>query len=414
MTSPFALLAILTGLVAVLYQLEKHPFTARLFGFLPLPFWCYMIPMAAATAGWLPLSNPLYPFFSRHLLPVCLLLLLIPADLKGIVRLGRLSFLLMGLGAAGTIVGGLISFQFHKGILPSGSWAAIGALSATWIGGSANLVAVKEALGTSDSLMGPVIVVDALITYSWMALLIWGSSQQNRWDRWMSRSSGAPSDHHSDRPSEAVLTSTSGSARPALGRDTLPAPPPDDARMGPPFALISQITVVILLSVGVSLGAQSVAGWLPTVGQVITSSTWTILLITSAGIFISLLPIASLKTPLLSRTGTFLLFLLLTSIGARGNLRAIFETPVFLSLGLVWIGIHGMFLLIGGYFLRAPLGLIASASQASIGGVISGPIVGATYHPKLATAALLMAILGNCVGTYLGVLTASLAKLIGS
>ena len=412
MTSPLALLAILTGLVAVLYKLENHPFTARIFGLLPLPFWCYMIPMAAATAGWLPLSSPLYPFFSRHLLPVCLLLLLIPADLKGIVRLGRLSFLLMGLSAAGTIAGGLISFHLHKGVLPFGSWAAIGALSATWIGGSANLIAVKEALGASDSLIGPVIVMDALITYSWMALLIWGSSQQNRWDRWISRSSSTPSDHRSDRPGESVLTSTSGSARPALGRDTLPALPSDDARTGLPFARVTQIAFTLLSSVGVSLGAQRIAGWLPTVGQVITSPTWTILLVTSAGIFISLLPIASLKTPLLSRTGTFVLFLLLTSIGARGNLRAIFETPVFMSLGLVWIGIHGVFLLIGGYFLRAPLGLIASASQASIGGVISGPIVGATYHPRMATVALLMAILGNCVGTYLGVLTAFLAKLI--
>ena len=63
-----------------------------------------------------------------------------------------------------------------------------------------------------------------------------------------------------------------------------------------------------------------------------------------------------------------------------------------------------------GYFLKAPLKLIATASQANIGGPVSAPIVGATYQREMAGLGLLMAILGNVLGTYLGLLTAALAR----
>ena len=115
----------------------------------------------------------------------------------------------------------------------------------------------------------------------------------------------------------------------------------------------------------------------------------------------------------LSRAGTFLLYIVLISLGARANLRAVAQAPVFIAMGLTWIAIHGLLLFAAGRWLfRAPLGLIAAASQANIGGTVSAPIVGAAYHPELATAGLLMAVLGNVIGTYLGLLTAWTARFL--
>ncbi|MBI3332481.1 MAG: DUF819 family protein [Candidatus Omnitrophica bacterium] len=375
---PLLLLALLIGLVASLRGLAARPRLSRLFNLLPLPFWCYVIPMAATTAGWLPAAHPVYSFLSGQLLPVCLALLLIGTDLKGLARLGPIATCLMLAGSLGTVAGGLASLALYRRWLPADAWGGIGALAGSWIGGSANLLAVKEALHVSDSLIGPIIVVDAVVSYSWMALLIWGSSLAGRWDRLVCARAGGPS------------------LEPAGG----PLPP------SPSPGLVTGIG----LAVSLSLLAQSVSSRLPAIGHVLNPQSWTILLVTTLTLILSLTPLRNLEQAGLFKVGTFALYLLLASIGARASLRGIADAPVFLAVGLTWILIHGICLILAGALLKAPLGLIATASQANIGGPISAPIVGATFSPQLATAGLLMAILGNILGTYGGLMTAALGS----
>ena len=57
------------------------------------------------------------------------------------------------------------------------------ALTGSWIGGTANMVAMAESVGTPDSLMGPIIVVDTVVGYGWMGILLFFSGWQQRWDR---------------------------------------------------------------------------------------------------------------------------------------------------------------------------------------------------------------------------------------
>lgn len=346
--------------------------------------------MAASTAGWIPAAHPVYTFCSRHLLPVCLVLLLVGTDLKALARLGRLALLLMLAGSAGTLLGGLASFKLYGRWLPEGSWAAIGALSASWTGGSANLLAVKEALHVPDPLIAPIIVVDALVAYSWMGLLLAAAALQGRWDRLIEGAgnplSGCPERHD-----------------PSLRTGLLP---PSRFALGVAMTWLGGLA----LAIGLSLAAQGVARWLPEMGRVVSWETWTILLVTTAAVGLSLTPARRLEKAGISRVGTFFLYILLATIGARAQFTALIETPIFLALGLTWIAIHGAVLLLAGFLLKAPLGLIATASQAAIGGPISAPIVGATYDAKLAGVGLLMAVLGNLLGTYLGLAAAFLAK----
>src|SRR5437660_11544041 len=65
------------------------------------------------------------------------------------------------------------------------TWKGIGALSASWIGGSANMLAVKEGLQTPDAVFAPMVIVDTVITYSWMGILVALPGFQDRWDRWV-------------------------------------------------------------------------------------------------------------------------------------------------------------------------------------------------------------------------------------
>ena len=58
--------------------------------------------------------------------------------------------------------------------------------------------------------------------------------------------------------------------------------------------------------------------------------------------------------------------------------------------------------------LRAPMFLIATSSQANIGGVVSAPIVASVYQKGLAPVGLLVGVLGNILGLNFGFLTAQL------
>ena len=51
--------------------------------------------------------------------------------------------------------------------------------------------------------------------------------------------------------------------------------------------------------------------------------------------------------------------------------------------------------------LRAPSFFLGAASQASIGGYSSAPVVAEIYQAGLAPVGLLLAVVGNVLGTYL-------------
>jgi len=61
---------------------------------------------------------------------------------------------------------------------------------------------------------------------------------------------------------------------------------------------------------------------------------------------------------------------------------------------------------------RTPLFLLAVGSQANTGGVVSTPIVATAYRPGSAPLGLLMAVLGNVIGTYGGLTAAGLCQAV--
>ncbi len=141
-----------------------------------------------------------------------------------------------------------------------------------------------------------------------------------------------------------------------------------------------------------------------------SNQTWMILLVTLFALFAS--NVALLKRVALGWSGKayFLLFLVLASVGAKGNLKEFTSAPLFIGLGFFVVLIHAVFLLVAARWLRTPLGLVAVASQANIGGPVSAPIVGAAYSPSLASVGVLLGIFGNVIGTFAGLLCAILCR----
>lgn len=376
---PMAILVYLIGIIGFIFYLDSKEIFSGLFKYLPTVIWIYFLPMFSTTLGILPESSMLYDWIKTYLLPPALILLLLSSNFTALKKLGFKAISIMFIATISVVIGGIVSFGIFSSWLPDNSWKGLGALSGSWIGGSANMVAVGASIGTPDDLFGIMIIVDTIVGYGWMGIVIFFSAYQERIDRW-----------------NGVETSLI---------DNINIQMSDIESKRRPIRFIDLIAIV---SIGMIGGYFSliIGEWLPDLGRIVTSFGWTIIIVSILGIILSLTPLSDLENAGASHIGNFFLYLLLATIGAKANLTSIIYAPVFLLVGICWITVHAVILFMGGRLLKVPMFLIATSSQANIGGVVSAPIIATVYQKSLAPVGLLMGVLGNIIGIYFGLLTA--------
>jgi len=384
---PVLVFAYLAAVVALVFQVARRPALRPLFDRLPALVWTYFLPMLSTTAGILPAESPVYRAIARYLLPASLSLLLLSSELKAIARLGRTALVVMTAGMAGIMLGGIGGFLALRPWLPPDAWKAVGALVATWIGGSANLVAVANALSLSPELQGVLIIVDTVVAYTWMGFLISFAARQEAFDRW----------NKADRTAVEGV----GARLASVG----------DKHVRPPT--VADMTLMVGLAVVLTAACLKAGSLLPPVGQVLNAFSWAIILLTTVALLLSLTPLARLEEAGASTVGYAGFYVLLASVGAQGDLRKVLSHPQFVLLGVIVIAVHAAVLFAAVRLLRAPLFFLGAASQACVGGYSSAPLVAAIYHPAMAPVGLLLAVLGNVVGTYLGLAVAQVLSGLG-
>jgi len=180
---PTAIFTYIIFLIGLIYYLKSFPKLNKLFKYMPPVIWVYFLPMISTSIGIIPSSSILYSWTTNHLLPPALILLLLSSNIKALAALGPKAIGTMLFGTLGIIIGGPLSLLLLGPFLPSDAWMGLGALSGSWIGGSANMVAVGKSIGTSDDLFGNMIVIDTLVGYGWMGVVIFISGHQNKIDK---------------------------------------------------------------------------------------------------------------------------------------------------------------------------------------------------------------------------------------
>ncbi|MGE5308643.1 MAG: DUF819 domain-containing protein [Deltaproteobacteria bacterium] len=387
---PFLTVLILAAVELLVLGVSSRPGLKRYFSFLPPVFWIYFLPMLLSTCGLLDPKNPVYSLISAYFLPASLALLLLSSDIRAIVRLGPQALTMMLAGSAGIMLGtAAVVIALGRGLGPQ-SWAGFGSLSASWIGGSANMIAVKEALSTPDAVFTPMVVVDTIVPYTWMGVLIALAGMQAVFDRWNRADAGILSDLAARVNVNTELKNRDRNH--LFGR-----------------------TGVFLAIAGIAVGGMILSRWLsgllPEIPNVLSRYAWMIISVSVIGIALSFTPARSLGKSGATDIGYYLLYFVLTSIGAKASIERLGGTLTLIAAGFLIVLIHALVLLAAARIVRAPLFLVATASQANIGGVASAPVVAATYQPGLASVGLLLAILGNIMGTYLGIITGHLCRL---
>jgi uncharacterized membrane protein len=380
--------AFLAMLVATIFWVSGLPRLKKTFEVIPPVIYVYFLPMIATTLGITPSSSAAYDWMTTYLLPFALLLLMISIDLKSIVRLGPTALFMVVAGTVGIIIGGPISLAIFKGFLPADAWKGFAALSGSWIGGTANMVAVAESVGTPDSAFGPIIVVDTVVGYGWMGVLLLFSGYQAFFDRKTHARTGAIEE------TNRRLAEMNQDRHPTALRD-----------------------VAVMIGMGMAGAVASVVlgARLPTLGDptIISKTTWAVLVVVTGGLALSFTRLREFEKVGASGLGYTALYLLLAGIGAQADLKAVLQAPVFLAAGAVWIAIHVGVLLLAARIVRAPLFFVATGSMANIGGAASAPVVAGVYHPAMAPVGLLMAVAGYILGIYGALVCAWLLGIVG-
>lgn len=380
-TDPVQTAAVLCAVLAGVFALSRVKALSKLFEFVPPVIWAYFVPMVLTTVGVTQpyadgYTNPAYDLFGYVLLPMALFLLMLTIDLKAIASLGKMALIMLLVGTLGIVIGGPIAFLTAGQLIGDPeAWKGLAALSGSWIGGTANMVAIQESVGLRD--LGPIIVVDTVVGYGWMGILLFLAGYQQRFNRWVGADTSAM-----DRVDE-TLKQLDQTRRP-----------------------LSIETGAIILGMGIAAAvlARVLGSGLPPLsiqGQtIISGGTWAVLIAVTAGLVLSFTPMRKLEVDGASRIGYVALYLLLTSIGAQGDLGAIAEAPFYLLAGVIWLAVHIALLFLAAKLLKAPLFFVATGSMANVGGAASAPIVAGVYHPAMAPVGLLMAVAGYVLGIY--------------
>jgi len=374
---PMAVFGYLAAVFAVIFWISELPALQGLFRITPAVIYCYFVPTISTTLGITPQASPAYEWMTRYLLPLALLLLMVTVDLKSVLRLGRTALVMVTAGSLGIIVGAQAAFLVFSHWLPPEAWKGLAALSGSWIGGTANMVAIAESVGTPDAIMGPIIVVDTVVGYGWMGVLLFFSAWQAVFDRRLRVDASAL------RETNALLADLNAHRRPTELRD---------------------LAIILGLGLAGAVLSVGIGDRLPVLGNptIISHTTWAVLLVVTGGLLLSFTPVRRLEEAGASRVGYAALYLLLTAIGAQGNLLEVLTAPAFFFAGVLVIAVHAVVLLLTARVVRAPFFFVATGSVANIGGAGTAPIVASVYHPAMAPVGLLMAVAGYILGIYGG------------
>ena len=392
-SSPIGVLAVLCAVAAFFFYLEQAT-GAKLFQYLPPLLFIYITPVILSNVSIggttvIPNDSVVYSGLSKFALPAFIVLMLIKVDVPAVVRIMGKGVLVMFMGTAGVMIGGVVSYAIVHRWLSDDAWMGFGALAGSWIGGTANMAATKEMLGTSSELFGLAVIADNAVYIVWLPILLASRNFADRFNAWA-------------RVPEDRLAAMDQAAEIHVQEEHAPTMPE--------YVFLAAIVVGVSW-IGIALApgiSQWIGATIKPLGPVFGESTTRILMVTTIALLLSATPVS--KLPNSTAMGTALVYIFVAGIGARAEVAGLGQAPAFVLGAFIWIFIHGAFCLAGAWIFRVDVHSVAIASAANIGAAASAPIVAAHHKPSLVPVSILMALLGYAMGNYLAPLTGYLAK----
>ncbi len=361
------------ALIATLVGVSENRSKAKIFSYIPAVVMIYALSMLFSHfIEFNEQINESYSLVKSNLLPAMLFLMLLSVDLKLFFSLSSsliISYILatFSIGLSFIIIFYLFGFSQEE----SGIFAA---LCGSWMGGTANMLAVGSALHVDESSMGIAMIVDSVDYGLWVMILLSLVKFASRFNAF------------TKAPTLKALDNTLGCA----------------CNMSP-----KRYYLLLALALAVSLFTQLISEYF----LIISKTTTSIIIATLLGLALSQTKLREVNGS--SELSLSMLYLLVALIGSKATITSFDELTLYIVAGALILLLHAVMMVLFARLFKLDLFSIAVASLANIGGVASAPILAAAYHKSLISIGVLMAIMGYLIGTFGGIFIGSILKGLG-
>lgn len=382
-TDGFDFIAVMLGLCAGLVLLERHV-RWRVFKWFPSIVLVMFGSMALYTIGAWEMTEEIRTARATvrdNLIPAMLFLMSLRFNLGVMRRLGPRLILLSLASTLTVMIGFVVVFQVMSPFLGDETPLTFATMSAGWTGGTQNFVAVKEALSVTDAAMTYTLLMGALCYSIWLVFIIALKPYRERMAGFLRAED---------------MDSIVGEFA-SLGADSKP-----DTQ-----SLLVMLGLSLVIASLSRFARESLAGF-----GLFNPMIWAIIISSLIGMVAAHTAFARLAGS--DEVSGIMLYLIVALIGAEVSLGAIMEAPVYILSGFMILSVHGVLLLFVARLLRVDLHLAGIASIASIGSAPSAAVVGAAYGKNLVPIAVVMALIGSMLGSFVGLTLAEiLTRLAG-
>lgn len=385
--SPWTYLSIIL-LVAGIFPFIEQRLKWRIFNILPSIVLTYLLVTALSVLGFWQNTEEIeisQKLILGWLLPALMFLLLVSCDFNAILSLGPRILAGFSFSVLSILVSIIAVYWLMHGFLPSDAWQTLASVGGGWLGGTANMVAVSQAIQTSPDAFSSALLVDALCYSVWVLVLFASVPLQRVFNKATKATAMA------DNIAKTQVINSSESEKKPLD-------------IG-----------LILLWLGIALMVGNVSSLLSEFmpeTDVLSSSAWTLLIVTVIGILASYTPLRKLSGSM--TIASALLAIVVATIASKASFTGMAAAPLFVLAGFMILILHGLLLTLAARVFHFDLSLCGISSLACVGGVATAPLLAAAYSPALAPVGILLAMLGYAVGNGGGLLLASILKTIGA
>ncbi len=377
-----AFLMFVAGALLFLQKNTKSKVMSKVFDYVPPLVWIYVLHMIFCTVGLYDLAETkaAYNGLKNNLLYAMIFVMLLRCDFRKLAKLGpRMIAIFLG-GSLTLALGTIIGFPIFANSMGGAekTWAAVAALYASWVGGSANMAAMEAAFTIDPGAYGAALALDTVCYSIWIALLLMAVKIAPKWNKMV-------------KADTSKLDEVAKVANAQLA----------EKKTATAADWIFIIGISLIVSAISQKAGSIINGWLCNIGlDMFGSATCTTVFVTVLGLVCAMTPLGKLAA--VEELSSVYLYAVVSLLASRASLVDLVAAPMWVVYGMFILLVHVVTYFILSKIFHWDLCMVSTASLANIGGSASAPIVATAYDPNFAGIGVLMGVLGAAIGNFCG------------
>ena len=393
-TNGFTYIAFLMLLAGGLLALEKYA-KWKIFNIVPPLVWIYILGMTFCTMGVFNSDgcSAAYSALKNNILYAMIFVMLLRCDFRKLGKLGPRMIAIFAGSAITLGIGFLVLYPLFVNSLGGAekTWGATAALYASWVGGSANMAAMQDALPVDAGAYSCALALDTACYSLWIALLLFAVKYADKWN-------------NSCKADTSSLNAVAEAANAEVAKEANSKPSAADW----------------IFLIGITLMVSAVSQWIGVqmntffkgVGlSFFDKGTCTTVFVTVLGLICAMTPMG--KLPAVNELSSVYLYAIVSLLASTATLVDLVSAPMWVVYGVAVLVVHIILMFVLSKIFHWDLCMCSTASVANIGGSASAPIIAVAYHESYAGIGVLMGVLGAAIGNFCGLGMGAILQLFG-